>query len=114
MSDPGSLNIFIAEVHLDDRIRPFKLEVYDLLERSVDEMIKSTAVVFNCEFDVHYRQGDPPSVNGTKQTEVLLLTGKETISEENVIPNMQPLSGSEDFPFMLEKCPVPECSSAIG
>ena len=104
-SDTESLNIFIAEVHLGDGIHTSKLEVHDLLERSVDEMTKSPAVVFNCEFDVHYRQGNPPTVNYTKQIEVLLLTAKETISEENVIPNMQPLSSSEDFPFMLEKMP---------
>ena len=96
-SDVGSLNIIPAEVHLGGRIRSFKPEVRDLLERRIDEMANSTAAVFNCEADVHYRRGCPPTVNWTEQAEISLLAAKEAVGEENVIPNMQPLSGSEDF-----------------
>ncbi len=110
--DPGSLNIIPAEVHLGGRIRSFKPEVRDLLERRVDEMAKSIAAVFNCEAEVHYRRGYPPTVNWTEQAEISLLAAKEAVGEENVIPNMQPLSGSEDFSFMLEK--VPGCYVFIG
>ena len=110
--DAGSLNIIPAEVHLGGRIRSFKPEVRDLLERRIDEMAKSTAAVFNCEADVHYRRGYPPTVNWTEQAEISLLAAKEAVGEENVIPNMQPLSGSEDFSFMLEK--VPGCYVFIG
>jgi len=109
---PGSLNIIPAEMHLGGRIRSFKPEVRDLLERRVDEMAKSTAAVFNCEADVNYRRGYPPTVNWTEQAEISLLAAKEAVREENVIPNMQPLSGSEDFSFMLEK--VPGCYVFIG
>jgi amidohydrolase len=109
---PGSLNIIPAEMHLGGRIRSFKPEVRDLLERRVDEMAKSTAAVFNCEADVNYRRGYPPTVNWTEQAEISLLAAKEAVGEENVIPNMQPLSGSEDFSFMLEK--VPGCYVFIG
>jgi len=110
--DAGSLNIIPAEVHLGGRIRSFKPEVRDLLERRIDEMAKSTAAIFNCEADVHYRRGYPPTVNWTEQAEISLLAAKEAVGEENVIPNMQPLSGSEDFSFMLEK--VPGCYVFIG
>ena len=96
-SDVGSLNIIPAEVHLGGRIRSFKPEVRDLLERRIDEMANSTAAVFNCEADVHYRRGYPPTINWTEQAEISLLAAKEAFGKENVIPNMQPLSGSEDF-----------------
>jgi hippurate hydrolase len=110
--DLGSLNIIPAEVYIGGRIRSFKPEVHDLLERGVDQMAKSTAAVFNCDADVHYRRGYPPTVNRTEQAEISLLAAKEAVGEEKVIPNMQPLSGSEDFSFMLEK--VPGCYVFIG
>jgi hippurate hydrolase len=104
--DFGSLNIIPAEAHIGGRIQSFKPEMRDLLARHVDEMAKSTAAVFNCDADVHCRRGYPPTVNWTEQAEISLLATKEAVGEEKVIPNMQPLSGSEDFSFMPEKVPV--------
>ncbi len=99
-------------MHLGGRIRSFKPEVRDLLERRVNEIAKSIATVFNCVAEVHYRRGYPPTVNWTEQAEISLLAAKEAVGEENVVPNMQPLSSSEDFSFMLEK--VPGCYVFIG
>lgn len=103
--DPGSLNIIPAEVHIGGRTRSFKSEVRDRLELRVAEIAASTAATFNCTADIKYRRGYPPTVNWTEQAEISLIAAKEAVGEDLVIPNMQPLSGSEDFSFMLEKVP---------
>ncbi len=110
--DPGSLNIIPAEVRIGGRTRSFKPEVRDRLERRVAEIAQSTAATFNCRAEIHYRRGYPPTVNWADQTEIAILAAKEAVGEEHVIPNLQPVSGSEDFSFMLEK--VPGCYVFIG
>ena len=110
--DPGSLNIIPAEVRVGGRTRSFKAEVRDRLELRLEEIAHATAATFNCEADVAYRRGYPPTVNATEQVEIALVAAREAVGDDQVIENMQPLSGSEDFSFMLEK--VPGCYVFIG
>jgi len=110
--DPGSLNIIPAEVRIGGRTRCFKADVRDRLEERVQQIAKATAETFNCEAEVQYKRGYPPTVNWSEQAEISLMAAKEAVGEDHVIPNMQPVSGSEDFSFMLEK--VPGCYVFIG
>lgn len=110
--DPGSLNIIPAEVHIGGRTRSFKADVRDRLEKRVAEIAKLTAETFNCDAETFYRRGYPPTVNWADQAEISLIAAKEAVGEDCVIENMQPLTGSEDFAFMLEK--VPGCYVFIG
>ena len=99
----GSLNNIPAEVRVGGRARSFKAEVRDRLEQRLEEIAHATAATFNCEADVAYKRRCPPTVNASEQLDIALIAAREAVGDDQIIENMQPLSGSEDFSFMLEK-----------
>lgn len=78
----------------------------------MEEIAHATAATFNCEVDVAYQCGYPPTVNASEQVDTALIAANEAMGEDQVIEYMQPLSGIEDLSFMLEK--VPGCYVFIG
>ena len=97
------MNIIPAEVRVGGRARSFKAEVRDRLEQRLEEIAHATAATFNCEADVAYKRRCPPTVNASEQLDIALIAAREAVGDDQIIENMQPLSGSEDFSFMLEK-----------
>lgn len=109
--DPGSLNIIPAEVKIGGRTRFFTAATQDILERRLIEVAETTARTFGCTAETNYRRGYPATVNWEEQSQIALAAAREAVGDD-VIANMPPVSGSEDFSFMLEK--VPGCYAFIG
>ena len=108
----GSLNIIPAEVRVGGRTRSFKAEARDRLEQRLEEIAHATPATFNCEADVAYKRRCPPTVNASEQVDISPIAAREAVGDDQVIEDMQPLSGSEDFSFKLEK--VRGCYVFIG
>jgi len=58
-----------------------------------------------CEVDYQYFRRYPPLVNSVEQTTLAVEAAALTVGRENVEPNTPPITGAEDFAFMLEKKP---------
>lgn len=86
-------------------IRNMDNEVRRMVLNKVRSITKAQAEAFNCEYEI--REGIPGTVlvNTPENTDWAASVAKATFGEENVIENANPLMGSEDFAFMLEKCP---------
>jgi len=82
------------------------------LEQRLEKIAHATAATFNCEVDVAYHRGCPPTVNASEQVDIALVATREAMGDDQVIENIQPLSGSEDLFCMLKK--VPGCYVFIG
>lgn len=86
-------------------IRNMDNEVRRLVLDKVRSITKAQAEAFSCQYEI--REGIPGTVlvNTPENTDWAASVAKETFGKEHVIENAQPLMGSEDFAFMLEKCP---------
>jgi hippurate hydrolase len=101
----GSPNVIPAEVVVRGTSRSYRPAVRDTLERRLGELAHGIAQAHGCTSDYHYLRRYPPLVNAVEQTAVAVKAASRTVGAENVNPNTTPLTGAEDFAFMLERKP---------
>lgn len=101
----NSPNVIPSDVTVRGTARSYRPAVRDILEKRLGEVAKSTADTWGCTVDYTYQRRYPPLVNTHEQTKVAMAAAADTVGAENVDGNLAPLTGAEDFAFMLEKKP---------
>lgn len=99
-----------AEMRLS--VRALKAEVRDLLQTRITALAHAQAESFGARAEVDYHRRYPVLVNHSGQTELARSVARDWFGEDALIPDMKPLTGSEDFAFLLEACPG--CYLIIG
>ncbi len=98
-------NVIPDAVELRLSVRAYRPEVRALLRERITELAKAQAATLGAEAQVEYRWRYPALVNDPASTAFARQVAVDWLGEEGVIPGLQPLTGSEDFSFMLEACP---------
>lgn len=113
IDSPDSWNILPESIKLKGTIRCFSKEKLREIQKQIKDACKSFEIKDNikCELKLH-SDGYPATVNSVKETEFIINTAKQTLGEKNVITNIQPSMGSEDFSFFLDK--IPGCYFFLG
>ena len=93
-------------------VRALKPEVRDLLETRIKEVVHAQAAVFGATATIDYQRRYPVLVNDAEMTAFARNVAREWVGDANLIDGMVPLTGSEDFAFLLEK--RPGCYLIIG
>ncbi len=101
----GSPNVIPSEVLIRGTSRSYSPEVRDLLERRLGEVAAGIAQAGGCTVDYHYFRRYPPLINSAEQTALAVQAAALTVGAENVDADTPPITGAEDFAFMLEKKP---------
>ncbi|MBS0219807.1 MAG: amidohydrolase [Proteobacteria bacterium] len=101
----GSPNVIPSEVLIRGTARSFTPEVRDLLERRMGEVASGIAQAGGCEAAYEYLRRYPPLINSVEQTSLAVEAAALTVGRDKVEPNTPPVTGAEDFAFMLEKKP---------
>ncbi len=102
---PGSPNVIPSDVLVSGTARSFTPEVRELLERRLGEVASGIAQSGGCEARYKYIRRYPPLINSVEQTSLAVEAAALTVGREKVQPNTPPVTGAEDFAFMLEKKP---------
>ncbi|MBC5782157.1 amidohydrolase [Ramlibacter sp. USB13] len=98
-------NVIPATATLELTIRSLDRDVRVLLERRIRELVTLQAQSFGVQADVQWRRGYSVLVNTPAETAFAREVAVELLGAERVTPQGQPLTGSEDFAFMLERVP---------
>jgi len=85
--------------------RSFSSSVRSLLEKRLAEVAAGIAQAGGCEAVSQYFRRYPALINAAEQTSIAVEAAALTVGRENVQPNTPPITGAEDFAFMLEKKP---------
>ena len=101
----GSPNVIPSEVLVSGTARSFSAPVRALLERRLAEVAAGIAQAGGCTAESKYLRRYPALINAVEQTSLAVEAAALTVGRENVEPNTPPISGAEDFAFMLEKKP---------
>jgi amidohydrolase len=101
----GSPNVIPSEVLISGTARSFSAPVRSLLERRLAEVAAGIAQAGGCTAESKYLRRYPALINAVEQTSLAVEAAALTVGRENVEPNTPPISGAEDFAFMLEKKP---------
>ncbi|NUX56077.1 M20 aminoacylase family protein [Paraburkholderia youngii] len=91
-----------AEMRLS--VRALRPEVRDQLQQRITEVATGQAAVFGARAEVDYQRRYPVLVNDAAMTALARQVALDWLGEDGLIRDMQPLTGSEDFAFLLERC----------
>ena len=105
-------NVIPGEAELRLSIRAFRPDVRDLLQRRVTEIAQTQAAVYGATAEVNYQRRYPVLHNDPAQTEFCKQVVRDWLGADGLIDDIEPVTGSEDFAFFLEK--VPGCYVFIG
>ena len=85
-------------------VRALRPEVRDQLQRRITEVATAQAAVYGASVAIDYQRRYPVLVNDDAATAFARQVALDWVGEAGLIPDLQPLTGSEDFAFFLEHC----------
>ena len=98
-------NVIPASARLELSVRALDREVRDLLQERITQLVTAQAQSLGVQATINYKRDYPVLVNTAAETELARQVGTELVGAERVTRQGRPLTGSEDFAFMLEHCP---------
>lgn len=107
-------NVIADHAELQLSVRALKPEVRDELILRITDLAEAQATSFGASATVVVDQAQrfPPLINHAGSTEFARQVAVDWLGEEGLIRDLQPLTGSEDFAVMLQRCPG--CYLLIG
>ncbi len=98
-------NVIPASARLELSVRSLDREVRDLLQSRITSLVTAQAQSLGVLAHIDYKRDYPVLVNTAAETELARQVGTELLGAERITRQGRPLTGSEDFAFMLEHCP---------
>ena len=98
-------NVIPQTATLKLSVRSLDREVRQLLNRRIRELVEAQAHSYGCQATVDFQGGYPVLVNTQPETEFARQVALELLGADQVVLQTAPLTGSEDFAFMLEQVP---------
>jgi amidohydrolase len=101
----GAANVIPSEVTVRGTARSYTPDDRDLLDRRLGEIARGVAAAHNCTVEYDYLRRYPPLRNAAEQTALALKAAALTVGAARTDGDVEPLTGAEDFAFMLEQKP---------
>jgi hippurate hydrolase len=98
-------NVIPALATLELSVRALDPGVRKLLEQRIKTIATSQAKSFGVKAEVDWKEGYCVLVNSDNETDFARQVALDLVGPDRVVLNGPPLTGSEDFAFMLEKVP---------
>ncbi|MBD21868.1 MAG: peptidase M20 [Rhodospirillaceae bacterium] len=98
-------NIIPEEITLKGTVRSFKTEIQDIAETSIRRITDGITKAFGMKYEVTYTRGYPATINSLPESEFAAEVAADVVGEENVLTDLAPKMGAEDFSFMLNENP---------
>jgi hippurate hydrolase len=102
---PGAMSVIPAHAKLVGTVRTFRPATQDLVERRLRELVQSIAAAFGAKAHLTYERVYPATINHDREAMFAADVAESLVGRDNVVRNLDPSMGSEDFSFMLEAKP---------
>jgi len=102
---PGAMSVIPREAHLVGTVRTFHPETQDMIERRLTELVHGIAASFGATATIDYQRKYPATINTRAEAEFAAQVATSLIGADNVVLDLEPSMGSEDFSFMLQVKP---------
>ena len=103
--DLHAMSVIPGKATLVGTVRTFSHEVQDMVERRLNELCSAVALGFGATAAVHYERIYPATINTPRETDFAASVAETLVGPENVVRDMDPSMGAEDFSFMLQVKP---------
>jgi hippurate hydrolase len=103
--DLHAMSVIPDSATLVGTVRSFNAAVQDLLERRLSELCTAIALGFGATATVQYERIYPATVNSPAEAMFACDVAASLVGPENVVRDLEPSLGAEDFSFMLQVKP---------
>ena len=103
--NPGAMSVIPSHAKLVGTVRTFRPATQDLIERRLGELVPAIAGALGAKATLKYERIYPATINHPQQADLAMNVAEALIGRENVVRNLDPSMGSEDFSFMLQVRP---------
>ncbi|HPE04312.1 MAG TPA: M20 aminoacylase family protein [Thauera sp.] len=101
----SAYNVIGEAAELELSVRALDPGARDLIEHRIRELAEHQARAYGCTSEIRYERGYPVLINAAEPTAFAVEVARALFGAENVVADAQPLTGSEDFAFLLERVP---------
>ena len=98
-------NVIPASAEMSLSVRALTPEIRQLLEVRITELAKGQAASFGAQAHIDYQHCHPVLINHPDETAFAREVARDWLGEGQLIDDLRPFTASEDFAFILEKCP---------
>jgi len=102
---PGAMSVIPRTAQLVGTVRTFKAATQDMIERRLSELVPSIAAAFGASATLKYERVYPATINTAAEARFAADVAGDVVGRENVVHDLDPSMGSEDFSFMLQRRP---------
>lgn len=99
---PSAMSVVPGSATLVGTVRTFKPEVQNLIERRLHELCPAIAQAFGASATVKYERIYPATINSPAEFRLAADVAEQLVGAHNVVRDLEPSMGSEDFSFMLK------------
>ena len=103
--DVGAMSVVPDTATLVGTVRTFKPAVQDLVERRLHELCAAVAQGFGATATVKYERIYPATINSPTEFALAAAVADQLVGPHNVVRDLEPSMGAEDFSFMLKVKP---------
>ena len=101
----SAYNVIDDEVKLGGTVRTFKNKTRDLIEKKIHDTAKGIALANGGEAEIQYYRKYPATINSKNESIFAGDVAKELVGEKNVVRDIEPSMGGEDFSYLLNEKP---------
>lgn len=101
----ATCNVIPDEVELSGTVRTFSDTVQDQLETGMRQMAEGIAAAHGVKAEMDYERRYRATVNSAKESALMVQAMQATVGVQNVVSDLPPTMGAEDFGWMLAACP---------
>jgi len=103
--DLGAMSVVPGQATIVGTVRTFKASLQDLVEQRLAQLCASVADGFGATATVKYERIYPATINSVAEYMLAAGVAEQLVGAHNVVRNLEPSMGAEDFSFMLKKKP---------
>ena len=101
----SAYNVIDDELFMSGTVRTFKKETRDLIQKKLYKTAKGIAQANGGDIEFSYESGYPPTINSKKESDFACKVATELVGDNNVIKEIDPSMGGEDFSYLLNEKP---------
>ena len=102
---PGAMSVIPSHARLVGTVRTFRPATQDMIEKRLGELVGSIAAAFGARATLHYERVYPATINHDREATFAADVAESLVGRDNVVRNLDPSMGAEDFSFMLQAKP---------
>jgi amidohydrolase len=103
--DLAAMSVIPSHAKLVGTVRTFRPEVQDLVEQRIKDTAHGVAQAFGGTAEVNFERIYPATINTAVEAQFAGDVAADLMGEENIVRDMEPSMGAEDFSFMLQVRP---------